>query len=112
MFYSCPYFLILYYCLLFARKIFLEWTHNLIYRSPLKIDFWKKNGCYIKIQALIVSEKARMSGVGKALIKCSEAWAKENNAELIALTCGNKNERESAHMFYPKWASFIIHQDL
>lgn len=72
------------------------------YIGMLRINYWEKNGCYIKIQTLVVKETARKTGAGKILINCAEKWARENNADLLALTCGNKAEREAAHKFYPK----------
>lgn len=68
----------------------------------LKINYWEKNGCYIKIQVLVVKGAARKTGAGNILINCAEGWARKNNADLLALTCGNKDEREAAHKFYPK----------
>jgi len=72
------------------------------YIGMIRINYWEKNGCYIKIQALVVKETARKTGAGKVLIKCAEEWARQNNADMLALTCGNKAEREAAHKFYPK----------
>ena len=72
------------------------------YIGMIKLNYWEKNGCYIKIQALVVSNTARKSGAGRLLIKSAEKWGAENKADLLALTCGNKKEREEAHKFYPK----------
>ena len=72
------------------------------YMGMLKIFFWEKNGCFIRIQALVVKKTARKSGVGKALINYAEKWGHEIGATWITLNCGNKEERTDAHKFYPK----------
>jgi predicted N-acetyltransferase YhbS len=68
----------------------------------VKNFMWEQNGCYIRIQALVVKQADRQSGVGKKLIEAAEIWANEKGASFIALNCGNRKEREAAHQFYPK----------
>jgi len=68
----------------------------------IKNFFWERNGCYVKVQALVVKQSFRKKGVGKLLIESAEDWAKEIGATLIALNCGIKEERNDAHKFYPK----------
>lgn len=72
------------------------------YAGIVCIRYWEKNGCYVKIQALVVSSTERRTGVGVFLLNEAEKWAKEKKADMLALTCGNKKEREAAHMFYPE----------
>ena len=67
-----------------------------------KSYFWEQDGYYIRIQALVVNEEYRRIGVGQKLIKHAEKLALQINAKLLVLNCGNRNERDSAHKFYPK----------
>jgi GNAT superfamily N-acetyltransferase len=54
-----------------------------------------------RLSALCVSEKARRSGVGKALVAEVERIAKDHGCDQIELTSGRRAERVSAHGFYP-----------
>jgi GNAT superfamily N-acetyltransferase len=63
---------------------------------------WEQNGCFVRIQALVVSEQYRKLGIGKSLIDYAESWAKEMDAKHLVLNCGNRPERDSAHKFYSK----------
>ena len=67
-----------------------------------KSYFWEQDGHYIRIQALVVNEEYRRIGVGQKLIKHAEKLALQINAKLLVLNCGNRDERDSAHKFYPK----------
>lgn len=64
--------------------------------------FWEQDGSFIRIQALVISKEFRRSGIGQKLIESAEKLGKEVGAKLIILNCGNKQERESAHKFYPQ----------
>ena len=63
--------------------------------------FWEQDGHFIRIQALVVSKEHRRFGIGQKLIEQAEKHASKINASLIVLNCGNKDERQSAHQFYP-----------
>lgn len=66
---------------------------------------WESNDSFLRIQALIVSENFRKLGIGKLLIEYAVrrgGYACKIQAKSIALNCGNRSERESAHKFYPK----------
>ncbi len=62
--------------------------------------FWEQDGSYVRVQVLVASESHRGQGIGKLLMQNCEAWAKEINATAIYLNCGNRAERERAHLFY------------
>lgn len=64
--------------------------------------FWEQDGHFIRIQALVVSKEYRRLSIGQKLIEAAEKLAKQINAKLIVLNCGNRDERKSAHQFYPK----------
>lgn len=64
--------------------------------------FWEQNGHFIRIQALVVKKEFRRHGVGQKLIDYAETLARRVDARIIILNCGNKAERKSAHLFYPK----------
>lgn len=55
-------------------------------------------GTYARVVALAVSPEARGGGVGTALMRASEAWAREVGAGSVHLTSGI--QREEAHRFY------------
>ncbi|MGE5604331.1 MAG: GNAT family N-acetyltransferase [Bacteroidota bacterium] len=59
---------------------------------------YERNGCYIRITALVVSEKYRKIGIGTELIQAAEEWAKTVNASCILLNSGV--DRKEAHKFY------------
>jgi GNAT superfamily N-acetyltransferase len=54
----------------------------------------------VQISALVTKAEYRGLGIGKELMKQAEKWAKENGANAIVLTSGNRPEREVAHQFY------------
>lgn len=62
--------------------------------------FWEQNGCFIRIQALVVLNSHREKGIGRGLIKQAEIWAHEMEAQSILLNCGARPERDTAHQFY------------
>lgn len=72
------------------------------YMGMSKQYLWEQNGHFVRIQALVVKNGVRRMGIGQKLIEHAEDWAKQINALLIALNCGNRMERENAHRFYPK----------
>lgn len=67
-----------------------------------KNHMWEQDGCYLRIQALVVDKEYRRFGVGEQLIHAAEKLARQVNVKIILLNCGNRKERESAHKFYPK----------
>ncbi len=58
----------------------------------------------MKIIALAVSKEYRRKGIGTALLKTAEQWAKENNTKVILLNSGLP--REDAHAFYESQGYF------
>lgn len=58
------------------------------------------------IEDLIVEEKRRNNGIGKALLENAISYAKENNCEVVELTSYKENTR--AHKFYEN-NGFINH---
>lgn len=59
---------------------------------------YERNGCYIRITALVVSSNFRNQGVGRKLVQIAEAWATAEKATVILLNSGvNRND---AHRFY------------
>ena len=67
-----------------------------------KCFYWERNGCYIRIQSLVVSKDAKRLGIGKMLIQAAEKWGHETGALTLSLNCGHKAAREAAHQFYPQ----------
>lgn len=63
---------------------------------------WEQNGCYVRIQALVVQASARRQGIGRRLMEAAERWAAELDAVFVALNCGERSEREAAHHFYKR----------
>lgn len=62
--------------------------------------FWEQDGSYVRVQVLVTSQSHRGQGIGNLLMQNCEAWAEEVKASAICLTCGNRAEREAAHLFY------------
>lgn len=71
------------------------------YIGMFKCNYWECNGCFIRIQTLVVGKEARRMGVGELLIEAADNWGKEIGALMLSLNCGHKDEREGAHKFYP-----------
>jgi GNAT superfamily N-acetyltransferase len=53
-----------------------------------------------QITLLVVDETKRSRGVGRALVRAAEAWAREQGAKRIAVT--TQLSRTGAHAFYEK----------
>ena len=56
----------------------------------------------MRIQALVVSSDHRKEGVGRKLIEAAEQLARRLETKLLILNCGNRDEREAAHIFYTR----------
>lgn len=72
------------------------------YIGLTKNYFWEQDGHFIRIQALVVDKELRRFGIGQKLIEAAETIARQINAKIIVLNCGNRDERQSAHQFYPR----------
>lgn len=80
-----------------------EFENQIIgYIGLTKNYFWEQDGHFIRIQAFVVNKEYRRNGVGKKLLEYTECFAKRIGSKLISLNCGNREERQSAHKFYPK----------
>lgn len=55
---------------------------------------------FVQLAALVVDEAAQGRGVGTALVRETEAWARAQGAGMITLNSGH--HREAAHRFYKK----------
>lgn len=60
--------------------------------------YYEKNGTFAQIAALVVSEAARGSGVGAALLGEAEAWALSRGA--VDVWVNSHRRRREAHRFY------------
>jgi len=58
------------------------------------------SGKYVRIIAFVVSSKQRKQGIGTKLLKACEEWAIQQDAVAITLNSGNREERQTAHLFY------------
>jgi len=84
-----------------CRTIVVEHDKQVVgFMGMTKNQSWENNGCFLRIQALVISANYRKLGVGKLLIEFAESFAREINAKSIVLNCGNREERDSAHKFY------------
>jgi GNAT superfamily N-acetyltransferase len=59
---------------------------------------YERNGCYVRIMALVVAREYRNMGIGTQLVAKAEEWAKQNGASLIVLSSGL--QPLEAHKFY------------
>ena len=91
------------------RKLISSNRHGLfVYEENKNILGWIHLECVedlieedkAEIKALIVSENSRGKGIGKALIKSAEKWAKTNHLHTIYLNCNILRER--THSFYER----------
>lgn len=64
--------------------------------------FWEKDSFHVRVQALVVKKCFRRLSVGSSLLNEAENWGKEIGANAILLNCGDREERESAHIFYKR----------
>ena len=56
-------------------------------------------GAWVEIVGLVVSSKARRSGIGRRLIAEVERWAASLGAERVVVRSNTK--RDESHRFYP-----------
>jgi GNAT superfamily N-acetyltransferase len=54
----------------------------------------------VVVQALVVDGAQRSKGVGEALMKVAEQWARENGSATVSLYSGAR--RADAHRFYER----------
>ncbi len=60
--------------------------------------FFEKNGCYARLVALVVHAQAQGRGVGSALVREVERWARGRGATIMLVNSGDS--RAEAHQFY------------
>lgn len=70
--------------------------------GALKSYYFEQNGSYVRLAALVTSERFRNQGVAKALVEAVQQWARQEGATAIVLNCGNREERRAAHLFYQR----------
>jgi len=63
---------------------------------------YEQNGIYVRVLALVTRSSCRQKGIGKKLMDVAENWAREIGADKVLLNCGNREERETAQLFYKK----------
>ena len=63
---------------------------------------YEKNGCCVRVLALVVNQSHRGKGIGYALMEAAEAWAKQAGAYAMLLNSRRIEERKQAHLFYQK----------
>ncbi|OFW76161.1 MAG: hypothetical protein A2201_05645 [Alicyclobacillus sp. RIFOXYA1_FULL_53_8] len=63
-----------------------------------KTYFYEKRGLYIRIITLITKSEHRNLGIGAALVKRAEDWARELGA--TGMTVSSNKRRSDAHRFY------------
>ncbi len=61
---------------------------------------YERNGIYVRVLALVVSDAHRGQGIGWKLMTSAEAWANEMGAVRMVVNCGNREERIKAKAFY------------
>jgi GNAT superfamily N-acetyltransferase len=59
-----------------------------------------EDGSWCRLSALVVAERRRRSGIGRALVEAVEAFARSRSCTLVEVTSGEREERAAAHRFY------------
>jgi GNAT superfamily N-acetyltransferase len=72
-----------------------------------------ETGSRVEIVGLVVSQRRRRCGVGRALVARAEAWAAERSAETIVVRSNAK--RIESHAFYPAlgyltWKTQVVYR--
>ena len=62
--------------------------------------YFEKNGLYARLVVLVVAEASRGLGVGEALVRAIERWARSRGARELFVNSGN--QRQGAHRFYER----------
>lgn len=62
--------------------------------------YFEKNGVYTRLVVLAVAEAHRGLGVGEALVRAVERWARLRGAQELFVNSGS--QRHSAHRFYER----------
>ncbi|MCA0987565.1 GNAT family N-acetyltransferase [Guptibacillus algicola] len=63
---------------------------------------YENSDSYIRINGFVVDSESRGIGIGKALLRFAESWARESGATMVTLNSGNRTERKAAHAFYER----------
>lgn len=63
---------------------------------------YEQNGIYVRVLALVTTQKLRQQGIGKKLMEAAEDWAVKIGADTILLNTGNREERAVAKKFYQR----------
>ena len=63
-----------------------------------KMPVIHSNDCFAQLVLIVVAERARRRGVGRALVAVAEKWAVEQGCKRMLITSGE--ERNDAHQFY------------
>ena len=59
-----------------------------------------EDGSWCRLSALVVAERSRRRGVGRALVTALEARARAAGCRYLEVTSGERPGREAAHAFY------------
>jgi GNAT superfamily N-acetyltransferase len=70
------------------------------------VYYYEGDGLVTQISLLVVKSELQGHGIGRALLRFVEEWAKQNGASSLYLTSGMKPERLRAHAFYQQ-AGFV-----
>lgn len=66
------------------------------------VYYYEGDGLVTQISLLVVRQERQGRGIGRALIRFAEEWAKQNGSNSLYLTSGMKPERLRAHDFYER----------
>ncbi|CAM3924089.1 GNAT family N-acetyltransferase [Paenibacillus alkaliterrae] len=65
-----------------------------------QIYSYEEDGFVTQISLLVTKKEYEGRGIGTALVRFAEEWAKERHSPMLYLTSGIKPERVRAHEFY------------
>ncbi len=67
-----------------------------------EVYYYEGDGLVTQISLLVVKSDCQGQGLGRALIRFVERWAKQHGSSSLYLTSGMKPERVRAHAFYER----------
>ena len=83
------------------RTLVAEYQNQVVGFAGITKNFsYESVEIYVRVMALVVDKSVRGKKIGFELIRAAESWAMLIKANRMVLTCGDREERKDAHLFY------------